>query len=45
MLADLAGVDPLPEIAEALLERVKGKPKEDRLREILRKRIELVGNL
>lgn len=44
LLADIAGVDPMPEIAEALLERVAGKPKEARLRDVLMNRLKLVGN-
>lgn len=44
LLADVAGVDPIPEIAEALLERVAGKPKEARLRDVLKNRLKLVGN-
>lgn len=44
LLADMAGVDPIPEIAEALLERVAGKPKEARLRDVLKSRLNLVGN-
>lgn len=44
LLADVAGVDPMPEIAEALLERVAGKPKEARLRDVLRNRLNIVGN-
>lgn len=31
LLADLAGVDPFPEIAEAMLERWAGKPKAEAL--------------
>lgn len=44
LLADMAGVDPIPEIAEALLERVAGKPKEARLRDVLKNRLKPVGN-
>lgn len=44
LLADIAGVDPLPEIAAALVERCAGKPKGDRLTAILKKRLEGVGN-
>lgn len=44
LLADIAGVDPLPEIAAALMERCAGKPKGDRLTAILKKRLEGVGN-
>lgn len=44
LLADVAGIDPMPEIAEALLERVAGKPKEARLRDVLRNRLNIVGN-
>jgi ribosome-binding protein aMBF1 (putative translation factor) len=40
LLADIAGVDPIEEIAEALLERCEGKPKAERLAEIFRKRKE-----
>jgi hypothetical protein len=43
LLADVAGVDPLAEVVEALLERVEGKPKEARLRQVLRARLESVG--
>jgi len=43
LLADVAGVDPLAEVIEALLERVHGKPKEARLRQVLRTRLESVG--
>lgn len=45
LLADLAGVDPLPEIAEAMAERWAGKPKGERLREVLTRRLANVGNL
>lgn len=31
LIADIAGVDPIPEIAAALMERVAGKPKGERL--------------
>lgn len=44
LIADVAGIDPMPEIAEALLERVAGKPKEARLRDVLMNRLKLVGN-
>ena len=40
LLADIAGVDPIEEIAEALMERCEGKPKAERLAEIFRKRKE-----
>jgi len=43
LLADIAGVDPLPEIAEALMERVAGKPKGERLRAVLMTRLQSVG--
>lgn len=43
LLADIAGVDPLPEIAEALIERCEGKPKGDRLRALLLSRLQSVG--
>lgn len=45
LLADLAGVDPLPEIAEAMQERWQGKPKGDRLRDVFSRRLANVGNL
>lgn len=35
LLADIAGVDPFPEIAEAMLERWAGKPKGEALKRIL----------
>lgn len=35
LLADIAGVDPFPEIAQALIERCAGKPKGDVLRRVL----------
>jgi DNA-binding transcriptional regulator YdaS (Cro superfamily) len=35
LIADIAGVDPFPEIAAALLERCAGKPKEAALRRAL----------
>jgi ribosome-binding protein aMBF1 (putative translation factor) len=44
LLADVAGVDPLEEVIEALLERVEGKPKAERLRAVLRGRQEGVRN-
>jgi hypothetical protein len=43
ILADIAGVDPLPEIAEALIERCEGKPKGERLRNLLISRLQSVG--
>lgn len=43
LLADIAGVDPLPEIAEALIERCSGKPKEEQLRRVLLARLQSVG--
>lgn len=44
LLADAAGVDPLPEIAEAMAERWAGKPKGERLKAVLTKRLKSVGN-
>jgi hypothetical protein len=44
LLAEIAGVDPIPEIAAALLERCAGKPKEERLRALLERRLKSVGN-
>lgn len=44
LLADLAGVDPFEEIAEAMAARWAGKPKGERLRAILTKRLQNVGN-
>jgi hypothetical protein len=35
LLADIAGVDPFPEIAAAMLERWDGKPKGEALKRIL----------
>jgi hypothetical protein len=37
LLADIAGVDPIAEIAEALMERCEGKPKAERLAKIFQK--------
>lgn len=45
LMADLAGVDPWAEIAEAMTERWAGKPKGDRLRAIFSRRLQSVGNL
>lgn len=44
LLADIAGVDPFAEIAEAMAERWAGKPKGERLSAILSKRLQTVGN-
>jgi len=44
LIADIAGVDPLPEIAAALMERCEGKPKGERLKAVLLRRLEGVGN-
>lgn len=44
LLADAAGVDPLPEIREAMLERWEGKPKGERLRAAFAKHLQNVGN-
>lgn len=44
LLADMAGVDPFAEIAEAMAERWAGKPKGERLSAILSKRLQSVGN-
>lgn len=44
LIAEVAGVDPLPEIAEALMERWDGKPKGERLRALLMARLKNVGN-
>ncbi len=44
LLADVAGVDPIQEVIEALLERVEGKPKAERLRTVLRGKAEGVRN-
>ena len=44
LLADLAGVDPFAEIAEAMTERWAGKPKGERLKAVLSKRLQGVGN-
>lgn len=44
LLADIAGVDPLPEIAAAMLERFSGKPQADRLATVLHRRLEGVRN-
>lgn len=44
LLADLAGEDPLQEIVAALMERAAGKPKEARLRDVLKNRLNIVGN-
>lgn len=43
LLADVAGVDPMLEIAEALIERCAGKPKGERLRAVLMARLQSVG--
>jgi hypothetical protein len=43
LLAHIAGVDPFPEIAEAMVERWKDKPKGERLRAALKTRLESVG--
>jgi hypothetical protein len=43
LLADVAGVDPLPEIAAALMERTAGKAKGERLRTVLMSRLGSVG--
>jgi DNA-binding transcriptional regulator YdaS (Cro superfamily) len=45
ILAEMAGVDPWPEIAQAMEERWAGKPKGDRLRALFAKRLEAVRNL
>lgn len=37
LLADLAGIDPFPEIKEAMLERWAGKPKAEALAKVLAK--------
>lgn len=39
VMADTAGLDPFEVIADAMLEKMGGKPKEQRLREILMKRL------
>lgn len=44
LLADIAGADLLEEIVAALMERAAGKPKEARLRDVLRNRLNIVGN-
>lgn len=44
LLADIAGVDPLTEMLEAIQERWAGKPKGDRLRAVFAKRLQIVGN-
>ena len=44
LLADLAGVDPLAEMLEAIQERWAGKPKGERLRAVFAKRLQIVGN-
>lgn len=44
LLADIAGVDPFEEIAAAMLERWKGKPKGERLASILSSRLQGVRN-
>lgn len=43
LLADVAGVDPIAEIAEALIERTAGKAKGERLRAVLMARLQSVG--
>lgn len=43
LLAEVAGVDPIAEIAEALAERWEGKPKGERLRELFARRLQGVA--
>lgn len=43
LLAEVAGVDPIAEIAEALAERWQGKPKGERLRELFARRLQGVA--
>lgn len=43
LLADIAGVDPYPEVIEAMIERWEGKPKGERLKEALLSRIASSG--
>ena len=45
LLAEMAGVDPILEIAQAMEERWAGKPKGERLRALFAKRLEAVRNL
>lgn len=45
LLADIAGVDPFEEIADAMLQRWAGKPKAERLRDVLERRLQSVRNL
>jgi transcriptional regulator with XRE-family HTH domain len=44
LLADIAGVDPVIEMLEAIQERWEGKPKGERLRAVFAKRLQNVGN-
>ena len=44
LLADIAGVDPLTEMLEAMQERWAGKPKGEQLRAVFAKRLQIVGN-
>lgn len=43
LLAEVAGVDPIAEIAEALAERWEGSPKGERLRELFARRLQGVA--
>lgn len=43
LMAEVAGLDPMAEIAEALAERWEGKPKGERLRELFARRLQGVA--
>lgn len=44
LLADIAGVDPVAEVVQAVLDRCEGKPKEKQIKAVLMRHIQSVGN-